>query len=303
MIFMAWMATLAAMFDPVRKLAKVATQFQRSEAAATRIFELTDAEKEKSAPHAPSLPRHSRSLQFQSVRYRYPGGEEALRGIDLDIAVGQTVAIVGANGSGKTTLVSLVPRLLDATTGRVLIDGTDVQSVSLRSLRRQIGLVTQDVVLFNATIAENIAYGLRRPKHEDVLAAARKAYVDDFVREFPDGYETMVGEHGATLSGGQKQRICIARAILRDPAILIFDEAMSQIDTDSEQKIYAAMREFIRGRTTLMIAHRFVLLDQADLIVVMDSGTIVDAGKHEELLARCEIYRQLCKTQLLDRTS
>jgi subfamily B ATP-binding cassette protein MsbA len=297
--FIALMGCMAAMFDPLRKLAKVVTRFQRAEAAAARVFELHDREREKSAPGAPALARHQRSLAFEDVSFRYPGAaEDAVRGASLRIEAGETLAIVGPNGSGKTTLVSLVPRLLEATRGRVLIDGVDIATVSLRSLRRQIGLVTQETVLFNATIGQNVAYGLRRARPESVLAAARKAFVDEFVRELPDGYDTMVGERGATLSGGQRQRIAIARAILRDPAILIFDEAMSQVDADSEHRIHQAMAEFVRGRTTLLIAHRFATVMSARRIVVMDAGRIVDVGMHEELLDRCRVYRHLYETQL-----
>ncbi len=300
-VFMTWMAALAMMFDPLRRLAKVATRFQRADAAARRVFELRDREQEKRIPGAPSLPRHRESLAFRDVHFRYPGAtDDALRGVDLDIRSGETVAIVGPNGCGKTTLVSLVPRLFDPTGGAVLIDGQDVAQVSLRSLRRQVGLVTQDTVLFNATIRENVAYGLRRPDAEDVLEAAKRAYVDEFVRELPEGYETMVGEHGATLSGGQKQRITIARAILRDPAILIFDEATSQIDADSERRIHQAMEQFIEGRTTLMIAHRFATVLSADRIVVMSAGGVIDVGAHAELLDRCGLYRHLYQTQFSD---
>jgi len=297
--FVALMACLAAMFDPVRKLAKVATRFQRAEAAATRIFQLQDLPQEKRVPNAPALPVHSDSIEFRDVSFRYPNAaEHALKELQLSVRAGETVAIVGPNGSGKTTMVSLVPRLIDPTAGTVLIDGRDISRHSLRSLRRQIGLVTQETVLFHATIAENIAYGLRRPHPEQILDAARKAFVDEFVRDLPDGYETMVGEHGATLSGGQRQRISIARAILRDPAILIFDEAMSQVDADSERRITQAMAEFVRGRTTLLIAHRFSTVLAADRIVVLDAGRILDVGAHADLLERCPLYRQLYQTQL-----
>ena len=296
--FVVLMACMAAMFDPLRKLAKVATRFQRAEAAAERVFELHDLEKEKTPPGAISLPRHADSIEFRDVTFRYPNtAEPAVRDVNLTVQAGQTVAIVGPNGSGKTTLLSLVPHLLVPTQGQVLIDGHDVAAVSLRSLRRQIGLVTQETVLFHATIGENIAYGLRRPKPENVLAAARKAFVDEFVDEMPDGYDTMVGERGATLSGGQRQRIAIARAILRDPAILIFDEAMSQVDTDSEKRIHQAMEEFVQGRTTLMIAHRFQTVMSADRIAVMEAGAIIDVGTHEELLGRCSLYHHLYQTQ------
>ncbi len=296
--FLAWMVALFAAFDPVRKLAKVATRFQRAESAAVRIFELQDTPQEKNKPGAPMLARCEKGIEFRDIKFRYPNtGEDTLADVNLKITTGQTVAIVGPNGCGKTTLVSLIPRLFDPSSGQVLIDGNDIADYSMRSVRRQIGLVTQDSVLFNATIAENIAYGLRRPKKEAVLEAAKKAFVDEFVNEMPDGFDTIVGEHGSTLSGGQKQRISIARAILRDPAILIFDEAMSQIDSHSEQRIHQAMSEFIKGRTTLMIAHRFSLIKNADVIVVMDAGRIIDTGKHEELLGRCQVYQHLCQTQ------
>jgi ABC-type multidrug transport system fused ATPase/permease subunit len=302
--FMAWLGALFALFDPVRKLAKVATKFQQADAAAKRIFELQDVEQERFVPNAPALPRHSRTLEFRRVGFRYPSASgDALRDVDLTVRAGETVAIVGPNGSGKTTLVSLVPRLLDPTAGAVLIDGQDVSRCSIRSLRRQIGLVTQDAVIFHATVAENIAYGLRRPKPQQVLEAARKAFVDEFVAELPAGYDTVVGEHGSTLSGGQRQRIAIARAILRDPAILIFDEAMSQIDAHSEQRIHQAMHDFVRGRTTLMIAHRFLTVLEADRIVVMNEGRLVDFGTHRELLDRCGLYRHLYETQLTASSS
>ncbi len=300
-IFVTWMGLLAAMFDPLRKLAQVANRFQHADAAAERVFELHDQTQEKRVPKAPLLPPHSRDIEFRNVSFRYPNAAaDALKEINLKITADETVAIVGPNGSGKTTLVSLLPRLLDPTEGTVLIDGQDISQVSLRSLRRQIGVVTQDTILFHATIAENIAYGLRRTNEQAVLAAAEKAFVDEFVCEMPEGYETMVGEHGATLSGGQKQRITIARAILRDPRILIFDEAMSQIDADSERKIHQAMEEFVQGRTTLMIAHRFATVLSADRLVVMDAGRIIDTGTHEQLLERCEVYRHLYRTQFVD---
>ena len=299
--FLTWMAALVAMFDPVRKLAKVSMRFQEAEAAAKRIFELQDTPREPHVVDAPPLQRHRKSIEFRDVTFRYPSAaEDAVRHANLHVHSGQTLAIVGPNGSGKTTLVSMVPRLLAPASGAVLIDGTDVATVSLKSLRRQIGLVTQDTVMFHATIAENIAYGKRRARREEVLAAAERAFVDEIVRQLPDGYDTMVGEHGATLSGGQKQRIAIARAILRDPAILIFDEAMSQVDGDSENRIHQAMAEFAKGRTTLLVAHRFATVLAADHIVVMDRGAIVDSGTHHELLARCELYRNLYQTQFVD---
>jgi ABC-type multidrug transport system fused ATPase/permease subunit len=293
------MACLAALFDPVRKLASISTVFHASDAAAARIRELQEAAPEADAPGAASLPRHRASIEFCGVSVRYEGaGANALCDVNLRIAAGENIAIVGPNGSGKTTLVSLLPRLLQPTRGRVEIDGLDIAGRSLRSLRRQIGLVSQNAVLFHATIEENIACGLRRAGHAKVLEAARRAHVDEFVSKLPQGYATMVGQHGATLSGGEKQRIAIARAILRDPAILIFDEALSQIDSESERCIQEAMAVFCRGRTSLVIAHRFATVLSADRIVVLRAGRIVDVGPHRELLERCEFYRDLYNTQL-----
>jgi ABC-type multidrug transport system fused ATPase/permease subunit len=299
--FLTWMVALFALFDPVRKLAKVSMRFQQSEAAAKRVFELRDSPREPHTFGAPPLPRHCKTIEFRAVSFRYPSAvEDAVRNANLLIKAGQTVAIVGPNGSGKTTLVSMMPRLLNPTSGKILIDGTDVAAVSLKSLRQQIGLVTQDTVLFHTTVAENIAYGKRRAGQEEVLAAAKKAFVDEFIQHLPDGYDTIVGEYGTTLSGGQKQRISIARAILRDPAILIFDEAMSQVDAESENRIHQTLAEFTKGRTTLLIAHRFATVLAADLIVVMNNGAIIDNGTHQELLGRCDLYRTLYQTQFLD---
>ena len=294
--FLALMACLFAMFDPIRKLAKVATRFQRAEAAATRVFELQHLPTERIFRNAPPLPRHTKSIEFQNVSFRYPQADrDALSQINLLIHAGETIVIVGPNGSGKTTLAALIPRLIDPTSGAVLIDGNDISKYSIRSLRQQIGLVTQQPILFHATIAENIAYGKRGAKRDEIIAAARKAFVDEFVSTLPDGYNTIVGEHGATLSGGQCQRIAIARAILRDPSILIFDEATSQVDPDSERKIHQAMTEFRKGRTTLIISHRLSTVQQADRIIVMQDGRIIDIGNHTELNQRCSLYKQLCQ--------
>jgi len=299
--FLTLLGALTLLFDSVRRLASVSTQFHASEAAAKRLFELRDRPQEKSPPGAPSLPRHTRSVEFRGVSFRYDGAADyALREVSIEVRAGQTVAIVGPNGAGKTTLAMLLPRLLEPCEGSVLIDGRDIAQHSLRSLRRQIGLVLQNAVLFHATIAENIAYGRNRPHMDKVLEAARRAYVDEFVSRLPQGYETVVGQRGATLSGGEQQRIAIARAILRDPAILIFDEAMSQVDADSERRIQLALKEFSRGRTTFIIAHRFATVLSADHIVVLSAGRLLDSGTHQELLGRCDLYRHLYNTQFVD---
>lgn len=289
----------------VKPLASLNNDLQESGAAATRIKEVLDTATEpntraqREADESPQLPRHEKDIVFEAVSYRYPGGDEfAVQHVDLRIEHGQSVAIVGTNGSGKSTLLNLLPRLTTPTQGRVLIDGADIAGVSLRSLRKQLSAVTQQSVLFAGTIAENIAYGRRQEPREKIVAAAKAAFADEFVRELPHGYDTKLGEAGSGLSGGQRQRLCIARAILRDPTILILDEATSQIDAESEARITAAINEARAGRTTLIIAHRLSTVVDCDNIVVMSDGRVVDQGKHKELLGRCAIYQTLVKTQL-----
>ena len=292
-----------AMLEPMRKLADVNARVQTTNAAATRVFTIIDMPVEPNTSHAlPKLPRHKSTIEFRDLVFSYPGHEEiVLNHISLLVKSGQNVAVVGGNGSGKTTLLQLLPRLYVPTSGQILIDGTDTATVSLRSLRKQIGLVTQDTLLFADTIFNNIAYGTRHATEDQVLDASRRAYADEFIRNLPEGYETRVGEHGVRLSGGQKQRIAIARAILHDPSILILDEAMSQIDSDSEQKITLALREFTRGRTTFMIAHRFQSVISADMIVCLDRGQIAGVGTHSQLIETCLAYRKLYENQFHDR--
>lgn len=297
--------SLGAAGMSVKPLANLNNDLQEAGAAAVRIKEVLDAEPEpntrehRKTETAPALPRHHRDIVFEAVSYRYPGSEEfAVSHLDLRVEHGQSVAIVGTNGSGKSTLLNLLPRLTNPTQGRVLVDGVDIATVTLRSLREQLSVVTQHSVMFSGTIADNIAYGRRETPRHQIIAAAKAAFADEFVDELPEGYDTVLGEAGAGLSGGQRQRLCIARAILRDPAILILDEATSQIDAESEARITAAINEARAGRTTLIIAHRLSTVVDCDNIVVLNDGQIVDQGTHEQLLGRCAIYQTLVKTQL-----
>jgi ABC-type multidrug transport system fused ATPase/permease subunit len=293
---------LAAVGNSVKPLANLNNDLQESGAAATRLKEIIDqpAEAHRATDwQKPTLPRHRERVTFDHVGYAYPGGEgDALTDFDLDVPHGQTVAIVGPNGSGKSTTLSLLPRLIEPTRGRVLIDGRDIAEHSLRSLRKQLAIVTQHTTVFEGSIADNIAYGQRHIPRGKIVEAAELAHAHEFITRQPDGYDTVLGEGGSGLSGGQRQRLCIARAILRDPAILILDEATSQIDAESEAKIHAAMQRITRGRTTFIIAHRLSTVVDAEVIVVLDRGSVVDRGTHHELLERCALYQSLVKHQM-----
>ncbi len=291
----------AGVFKP---LAGLSNELNEAAASAERLDEAIRLPVE-TTDHQPRwkgerLKRHEREVRFEEVSYRYPGAERsAVRGVNLRVAHGQTVALVGPNGSGKSTLLSLLPRVLAPESGAVLIDGVDTATVTLRSLRGQMAMVTQQSVLFEGTIAQNIAYGRRHETMERVIAAAQAAHAHEFISRLPAGYDSNLGELGNGLSGGQRQRLCIARAVLRDPSILILDEATSQIDADSELRINDALRQFRKGRTTFVIAHRLSTVVDADLIVVMNQGVVVDQGSHEQLLRRCEVYRLIAQKQLV----
>ncbi|MDX1565486.1 MAG: ABC transporter ATP-binding protein [Phycisphaeraceae bacterium] len=279
---------------------------QESAAAAERVREVLQLARESRYGRGPvgrRLRRHSESVAFENVSFVYPNAHDpALQDVNLQVSHGQTCAIVGTNGSGKTTLLNLLPRLFEPTIGHVLIDGVDLRACSMRSVRGQIAMVRQQTDLFDGTIADNIRYGRLHATQKQLIEAARIAQAEDFILDLPNGYETRVGEGGQRLSGGQRQRIALARAVLRDPALLILDEATSQVDPDSEAKINAALDAVTEGRTTFIIAQRLETVRRADVIVVMDSGRIMDTGSHEVLMAECRIYRLLCQTQLSQRS-
>jgi ABC-type multidrug transport system fused ATPase/permease subunit len=295
-------ACLSMLFDPLRKLSDVYVRIVRSSAGADRIFAVLDATLEAEDAHATKvLGPLSGGIEYRNVRFTYPGGAKpAIDGVTLRIAEGETVALVGPNGSGKTTLAGMIPRFFDPDFGEVRFDDTNLREASLKSLRDQISLVTQDAVVFAGTPIENIGYGDARPDAERARDAARRAHADEFIEALPAGYDEILGERGTTLSGGQRQRLAIARAIYRDAPILIFDEATSQIDSESELKIQGALKSFAKGRTTVIIAHRLSTIQFADRIVVMDQGAVADSGTHAELFARCPLYRTLCETQFVN---
>lgn len=310
-VFFGAIICLGAVFDPIRKMGNVYNRMQAAEASGRRIFELLDLPVEATGPvHGPAVAARSKvaggcAIEFRRIAFAYPNAPEkrVLDDVSISIAPGESVAIVGPNGCGKTTLVSLLLRFFEPSSGTILVDGVDIRTLELAALRRRVGLVTQDAVVFSDTVQANIAYGAGGATDEQVRAAARLAHVDDFIEsleregngERGSGYLARVSAW--TLSGGQRQRIALARAILRDPPILILDEATSQVDVESEQKIQAAFEDVARGRTTIVIAHRFSTIARADRIVVMNAGRVVGCGRHDELLHACPFYATFVRTQ------
>jgi ABC-type multidrug transport system fused ATPase/permease subunit len=299
--FTAFYTYVAMLAGPMRMLGMTLGMAQRAIASGNRLFEILDREPQIESPaQAPPLPAGGGRVEMRGVGLRYDGAAPALTGIDLSIEPGRTVALVGPSGSGKTSLVALIARLYDPSEGMIAIDGADVRSVDLISLRSEVAFVGDDSFLFTASIAENIAYARPQASHDEVEAAARRAQAEGFIRDLPGGYDTLVGERGLTLSGGQRQRVAIARALLADPRILILDDATSSVDATTEAAIKAGLGEAMAGRTTFVIAHRLSTVSLADEVVVMDGGRIVDRGTHAELLEGCGFYREIAEHGLAD---
>ncbi len=305
--FTAFYAYLAMLAGPMRMLGMTMGMAQRAIASGNRLFEILDREPQiESPPDARPLPAGDGGVELQGVSLRYgpeaaeDGHPDALTDIDLEVPAARTVALVGPSGSGKSSLVALIARLYDPSEGAVLVDGADVRSVDLGSLRSEVAFVGDESFLFSASVADNIAYARPDATREQIEAAARRAQADDFIRDLPGGYDTLVGERGLTLSGGQRQRVAIARALLADPRILILDDATSSVDATTEAAIREGLAEVMAGRTTFVIAHRLSTVSLADEVVVMDEGRIVDRGTHDELLEGCSFYREIAEHGLAD---
>lgn len=303
--FIAFIIAVFKLYDPVRKIALFNNSLQQALGASSEIFRFLDEPEEiQEQPGALPLPAFRERVRFDNVYFSYPGPNndepEILRGINLETRAGEVVAIVGSSGAGKSTLVQLLPRFFDVTSGSIKIDGHDVRDVTLASLRAQIGIVTQDTILFNDTIRNNIAYGQPDVPLDSVIEAARAALAHDFIQRLPEGYDTMIGERGLRLSGGERQRVAIARALLKNAPILILDEATSSLDTESEALVQAALQNLMTGRTAFVIAHRLTTVRHADRIVVLENGRIADSGTHEDLLSRLGTYRKLYELQFME---
>lgn len=304
-IFFAFIVAVFKLYDPVRKFALFNNNFQQALGASSEIFKFMDTEDDvRERPGAKALAPFSRAIKFENVSFSYDANEEGsreiLRDINLEVRAGEVLAVVGSSGAGKSTLVHLIPRFFDVSSGRLLIDGQDVREVTLASLRSQIGVVSQDTVLFNDTVRNNIAYGQPGVPQKNVEAAARAALAHDFIMELPDGYETLIGERGIRLSGGERQRIAIARALLKNAPILILDEATSALDSESESFVQSALANLMVGRTVVVIAHRLSTVRRADRIVVLENGFISDTGTHEGLMKRFGTYRRLYELQFAE---
>jgi ATP-binding cassette subfamily B protein len=293
---------LAILQQPVRAMGWMVNLFARANSSGKRIFEILDTESAvRDKPGARVLDQVRGHVRFEHVAFSYDAVSPVLEDVTIDARPGEVIALLGPSGSGKTTVVSLLPRFYDVTGGRILIDGIDIRDVTLDSLRRNIGIVQQDVFLFSATIRENIAYGAIDASDEEIVRAAKAARLHDFIMSLPDGYDTWVGERGATLSGGQRQRLAIARTLLLDPKILILDDSTSSVDMETEFLIQQALQEVMKGRTTFVIAQRLRTVKRADQILVLRNGRIVERGRHEELIAAGGFYQQIYDLELRDQ--
>jgi subfamily B ATP-binding cassette protein MsbA len=299
--FVVFLYALIKTYEPVKRLTGVHNAAAQAVGASEQVFHYLDLHPDiHDEPGAITLPPFERQIEFQGVDFDYEEALPLLRNIDLRIRKGEVVAIVGSSGAGKTTLASLIPRFFDVTRGRLLIDGHDVRYLKVDSLRAQIGIVTQETILFNDTVLNNICYGSQLASEEAAREAARAALAEDFILEMPEGYQTVIGERGQRLSGGQRQRIAIARALLKNPPILILDEATSELDTESELLVQRALANLMQGRTVLVIAHRLSTVRRAERIIVLDRGTITEVGSHEDLISRGGIYQKLHELQFVD---
>jgi subfamily B ATP-binding cassette protein MsbA len=302
--FLAFIVAVFKLYDPVRKFALFNNNFQQALGASSEIFKFMDTEDDvREKPGVKALLPFSRGIRFENVCFAYQSeneGREILRDINLEVHAGEVLAVVGSSGAGKSTLVHLIPRFFDVTSGSLTIDGRDVRETTLSSLRSQIGVVSQDTVLFNDTVRNNIAYGQPGVPQKAVEAAARAALAHDFIVDLPNGYETVIGERGVRLSGGERQRIAIARALLKNAPILILDEATSALDSESEALVQSALQNLMTGRTVVVIAHRLSTVRRADRIVVLENGTIADVGAHEELMKKLGTYRRLYELQFAE---
>ena len=299
--FALFMAALLSLIRPFKKLSQVNSIMEQAVAASSRIYEVLDTSPSiKEKPGAQEITSFKKSIVFQDVWFRYQD-LDILKGIDLEVEKGQMLAIVGPSGIGKTTLVDLIPRFYDPKKGRILIDGIDIRELTLKSLRQQIGIVTQETILFNDTVRANILYGKPDASRQEIEEAARQADALDFIQHLPLAYDTLIGDRGMRLSGGERQRIAIARALLKNPPILILDEATSQLDTESERIVQEALNRLIFGRTVFVIAHRLSTIKGAQHIIVLDKGRIVEQGNHQQLLNRSGLYQRLYQMQELEK--
>ncbi|MBI4460764.1 MAG: ABC transporter ATP-binding protein, partial [Acidobacteria bacterium] len=297
--FVSFIYALFKTYEPVKRLTGINNSFQQAVGASAKVFELLELQDEVAEkPDAVVLPPFSRAIEFEHVSFAYEGRKTFLKDVCLEVKAGEVVAIVGPSGAGKTTLVNLIPRFFDPTGGRVLIDGVDVRGVTLDSLRSQVAMVTQETILFNDTVRNNICYGRRNVSDKELEEVARASIASDFIRQMPNGYDTIIADRGERLSGGQRQRLAIARALLKNAPILILDEATSELDTESERLVQKALSNLMAGRTVIVIAHRLSTVRRADKIVVVEGGVIREVGTHQDLIKQGGIYQRLHELQI-----